>query len=250
MSYKNIIVIGFGSISKQVFNIAKEYFKDNNVEYISSSYNLKEKDKEELDKLFNSLENNLIISANNFYIFKDECINKNKIINYHNSLLPKHKGTHAHVFAIFDGDDKTGITWHIVTKEIDKGSIIYSASLPIEKEDTAISLITKQQELALNGLNFALDNLINKKFMEQDPLIKGSFHKRSDLPNNGIFDKSFDFNKMCLFLRAMDCGRGMFRSFPLPRIQIKDTFFNIDKYEIHEDEIILSVNKEILTFRR
>ncbi len=250
MLYQNIIVIGFGSISKQAFNIVKDYFKETHVEYIASAYTLKVEEKEKLDTLFNSLENNLIISVNNFYIFQDECINKNTIINYHNSLLPKHKGTNAHVFAIFDGDDKTGITWHMVIKEVDKGSIIYSASLNIEKDDTAISLITKQQNLALDSLKLALDNLANKKFTKQDSLIKGSFHKRSDLPNNGIFDTNFDFNKMSLFLRAMDCGRGIFRAFPLPKIQIKDTFFNIDKYEIHEDEIILSVNKEILTFRR
>ncbi len=250
ISYNNIVVIGFGSISKQAFNIVKDYFKETHVEYIASSFILKAEEKEKLNTLFNSLENNLIISVNNFYIFQDDCINKNTIINYHNAILPKHKGINAHVFAIFDGDDKTGITWHMVTNKLDCGDLVYQDSFFIDKFDTAISLITKQQNLALDSLKLALDNLANKKFTKQDSLIKGSFHKRSDLPNNGIFDTNFDFNKMSLFLRAMDCGRGIFRAFPLPKIQIKDTFFNIDKYEIHEDEIILSVDKKNLTFRR
>ena len=77
---------------------------------------------------------------------------KNKIINIHPSLLPKHGGKGMYGLnvhsAVLNAKDKTsGITIHYVNDDYDKGKVLFQASLAVELNDSAISLSQKIQEL-------------------------------------------------------------------------------------------------------
>lgn len=70
---------------------------------------------------------------------------RNRIINIHPSLLPKHGGqgmygraVHAAVLAA--GDAVTGVTVHLVNAEYDEGRILAQCELPVEKGDTVETL--------------------------------------------------------------------------------------------------------------
>ena len=54
----------------------------------------------------------LVVSAVNTYLFQPWFLQQEHIttINYHNALLPRHRGRNAESWAIFDGDEETGIT--------------------------------------------------------------------------------------------------------------------------------------------
>lgn len=65
---------------------------------------------------------------------------KDKILNIHPSLLPKHKGLNPHQNAIDAGDKYSGCTVHVVTEEVDSGQIIMQSLVEIKKYDTAESL--------------------------------------------------------------------------------------------------------------
>ncbi len=59
---------------------------------------------------------------------------KNKIINIHPSLLPLYKGLNG-IEKSFDMKDKyTGVTIHLINKEIDSGTILFQKSLKIKKD--------------------------------------------------------------------------------------------------------------------
>lgn len=63
-----------------------------------------------------------------------------RIVNVHPSLLPLHKGANAPQLALEAGDRETGCTVHLVTSEIDAGTILAQARVPVLKNDTAESL--------------------------------------------------------------------------------------------------------------
>ncbi len=67
-----------------------------------------------------------------------------KTIQYHPSLLPKHRGRSAINHAIINGDNKTGITIFWVDKGIDTGPILLQKSVPIGPNDTLNSLYRDQ----------------------------------------------------------------------------------------------------------
>lgn len=65
---------------------------------------------------------------------------KNRILNLHPSLLPAFKGAHAIRDAYEYGVRWTGITIHIVTKELDCGPIITQQPVPVYDDDDLRSL--------------------------------------------------------------------------------------------------------------
>ncbi len=78
---------------------------------------------------------------------------KNRILNIHPSLLPRHGGKgmygiHVHRAVIASGDKKTGISVHLVSEEYDKGLLLAQKEIPVFVEDTAESLQkrVKQEE--------------------------------------------------------------------------------------------------------
>ena len=75
-----------------------------------------------------------IICAGTTIIIPQKILNscKNGAINFHPSLLPKHRGRYSTVHAIFNGEKNTGVTCHWISSEIDKGNIIYQKNLKLE----------------------------------------------------------------------------------------------------------------------
>ena len=63
-----------------------------------------------------------------------------KIINIHPSLLPSFKGVKAVEQALEAGVKITGCTVHLVSPEVDSGTILCQAAVPILSSDTAATL--------------------------------------------------------------------------------------------------------------
>ena len=68
---------------------------------------------------------------------------KGKILNIHQSLLPKYKGLNTHQRAISNGEKYSGCTVHFVNSNLDSGKIILQKKVKINKFDTAKSLAKK-----------------------------------------------------------------------------------------------------------
>jgi phosphoribosylglycinamide formyltransferase-1 len=63
-----------------------------------------------------------------------------RLLNIHPSLLPKYPGLHTHQRALDAGDSEAGATVHFVTEELDGGSAIIQARVPIMPGDDASAL--------------------------------------------------------------------------------------------------------------
>lgn len=252
--FENIIVVGMGRVANECCKIAAGFF-----DFAAIRVGFKNEvgldillAKDERDAYFNSLKNSLIISANNFYIFKQECIKNNLIINYHNSLLPKHKGVNAHVWAIFDADDTAGISWHVVDEGIDTGGIITQASLKISDNMSSAKLLLAQHALAISSFKDTLCTLKNHGYKADKfkKVVGGEYHFLYDLPSNGLLDISRDFDYIARTLLAFDVGA--FRA-SLPRlcVDILNERRQVEFYELSDDCIKLSLSGKVeLVLRR
>lgn len=238
--FKSIIVIGQGKVAKECAKIAGDKFGNTQLLEVSHIANL--------DEYFNALQNHLIISANNTYIFKPKCVENNTIINYHNALLPNHRGVNAHIWAIWCGDEKSGITWHKVDSGIDSGEILIQKEIVIDGM-SAKELLLAQHRLAIASFS----QLVQADFMPlckaiNDPNI-GDMHKKSDLPNGGILDLEWSSDMVIKFLRAFDIVG--FGDIPRPRLIHNGKFVEIDYYEIDSNEIKITLkNRENLTIKK
>lgn len=100
-------------------------------------------------------------------------------INVHASLLPKHRGSAPVQWAILNGDSTTGVTTMLTDKGIDTGKMLLKAECPIEKYDTAETLLNKLSkigaELLIETLN-NFENIVpeqqNDELSTYDPMLK------------------------------------------------------------------------------
>ncbi|MCM8760749.1 MAG: methionyl-tRNA formyltransferase [Candidatus Omnitrophica bacterium] len=105
-------------------------------------------------------------------ILKKEIISIPKIysINIHGSLLPKYRGAAPTNWAIIEGERITGVTVIRMNERMDEGDIILKKEIPIEEEDTNITLTEKLSDTSALALLEAIDLIASKKekFEKQD----------------------------------------------------------------------------------
>jgi len=100
-------------------------------------------------KKLDELSVELVVMAGWMRIVGEEIINRfqNRIINIHPSLLPSFKGIDAIQQAIDKRVTISGCTVHYVQKEVDSGSIIIQAAVPIKEEDSKETLKKRIQKM-------------------------------------------------------------------------------------------------------
>jgi methionyl-tRNA formyltransferase len=105
---------------------------------------------------------------------------KRETVNFHYSILPKHKGVNPVNWSINNGDDFSGVTIHLVNSQIDNGKIIGQSRVKIEITDDSFSLLKK---IDLEAYKLFLDlwsqrNQWSEMAFEQFKL--DSYHSRID----------------------------------------------------------------------
>lgn len=68
---------------------------------------------------------------------------RGRMLNIHPSLLPRYKGLHTHACALEAGDAEHGASVHFVIPELDAGSVIAQAVVPIAPDDDADTLAAR-----------------------------------------------------------------------------------------------------------
>jgi len=66
------------------------------------------------------------------------------MLNIHPSLLPKYQGLNTYQRALENGDDKHGVSIHVVTPELDSGPVILQAEYDINSTDDITSMQHKR----------------------------------------------------------------------------------------------------------
>lgn len=68
---------------------------------------------------------------------------RGRLLNIHPSLLPKYRGLRTHARALGAGELEHGASVHFVIPELDAGTVIAQATVPVHADDTADALATR-----------------------------------------------------------------------------------------------------------
>jgi methionyl-tRNA formyltransferase len=80
-------------------------------------------------------------------------------INFHDALLPRHRGPNATGWVFRMDDAETGVTIHRITPEFDAGPILAQARVPVTDDDTWSTLLSQFAEHMPGLLRQALERI-------------------------------------------------------------------------------------------
>ncbi len=86
-------------------------------------------------------------------------IPKYGVVNVHASLLPRYRGAAPIVWAILNGEKKTGVTTMLLDEGMDTGDILLQAETPIEKDETGEMLRNRLASLGAQLLSQTLEKM-------------------------------------------------------------------------------------------
>jgi UDP-4-amino-4-deoxy-L-arabinose formyltransferase/UDP-glucuronic acid dehydrogenase (UDP-4-keto-hexauronic acid decarboxylating) len=126
----------------------------------------------------------LLLSVYYTQIFKAEllaCIH-GPAINFHPSLLPRHRGTAPLIWALVDGDREAGVTAHEIALGVDTGAIVDQVRFLIEPTDTGYGLQEKATRVVRQMVDALLTRLASGQGLPTAQPQSGdaSYHSRRD----------------------------------------------------------------------
>lgn len=145
----------------------------------------------------------MVVSVGYLHILSGRTLRglRGKAINCHYSLLPRHRGRSPVPWAILDGDERTGVTWHWIDTGIDTGRVLLRLPTSIRQDDTQASLFSRLHTLAAASFETALDMAANGD-SGTPQTGAGSYH-RPGPPYGGKIDPSWPDDQVERFIRAM-----------------------------------------------
>mmetsp|Transcript_72515 Transcript_72515/g.125810 ORF Transcript_72515/g.125810 Transcript_72515/m.125810 type:complete len:345 (-) Transcript_72515:126-1160(-) len=126
-------------------------------------------------------------------------------INFHPSLLPRHRGSLTQFWAVFEGDQEAGTTCHRMVHDFDAGRILDQEAVPLVVDETALSLSRK---IAM-AIEHCFKRVI-RAFLQSGALPRGRqwnvdefpYHFKK-IPRGGVIDPTWPDDKVDRFIRAM-----------------------------------------------
>lgn len=169
-------------------------------------------DKRELGRYLGEIqEKTLIVSASNNFLFPAALVERKHItiINFHNALLPDYPGRNAPSWVIYQGEERTGITWHYVTAGVDEGNIIIQKSCEIGPDTKAYELTERLMDLACEGYYECFDSVLQENAVARPQGFSPErrMYRSGEIPGNGFLDLTEEPDKLYRLLRSVDYGK-------------------------------------------
>ena len=129
-------------------------------------------------------------------------------VNFHDGPLPRYAGLNAPNWALIEGADSYGITWHMIEGGIDEGDILAQRLFDVAADDTAFSLNSKCYAAAMDSFGTVIDQLEAGTLNRQpQDLSQRSYYARSDRPAAGaLIDFIAPAAAITRLVRALDFG--------------------------------------------
>jgi methionyl-tRNA formyltransferase len=124
-----------------------------------------------------------------------------KIFNLHPSLLPVYRGCSSLTWAMVNGENQAGFTFHYIDEGCDTGRILVQQVVAIEPWDTQGTLYSRVQYEAMRHFSNVVERVVaGEPGAEQQGV--PSYFKRG-CPHDGQIDPAWDAPTVARFLRAM-----------------------------------------------
>ncbi len=143
-------------------------------------------------------------------------------VNLHPSLLPRHRGPAPIQWAIYAGDQKTGVTTMLLDEGMDTGPILLQRATPIDPREHAPQL---EARLALMGAELMIETLAGLANRTVHP--KPQDHSQATVTPKlerkmGRVDWNLTADELARRCRAFDPWPGLFCNFRGGRLKIHD----------------------------
>lgn len=251
--YKNYNLVGIltqpdkprGRGLKIKYSPTKEFAIKNNIPLFQPE---KLKDKEFIENL-KKLSPDFILDVAYGKIFPDEIINipSECAINIHPSLLPGYKGASPIRWVLINGETITGVSAHIMTKQIDAGKIIYQVEVPIDLNETYGSLYEKLAIKSAEIIPIVFSRYFEKKFISDtaDRYKIKNFYARKMEHNDFKIDWNRSSEEIYNLIRASYPKPGTFTYYKKSVIKIYEAeIMQVNRNEFKPGEIIRADIKE------
>ncbi len=242
----------------KIVAIFTDYNSESIIKY-ADSMNIKifkgnpRKQKDKLERFLIEIgKSDLIFSINYLFIIEKILIDYPRLfaLNIHGSLLPKYRGRTPHVWAIINGENKTGITVHKIDEGVDTGDILLQKEINIEEKDTGNDILQKYNliypELVEESIKLVIKNKAN--FYKQNNLKATYFGKRT--PNDGEINWNWSKERIYNWVRAQASPYpGAFTFYKNKKIIIDKIEFSDYGFTFNDKngKILNSLNKIIKT---
>ncbi|MEQ9258488.1 MAG: LLM class flavin-dependent oxidoreductase [Roseovarius sp.] len=140
-------------------------------------------------------------------------------INFHDGPLPDYAGLNTPAWALLNGRDSHGVSWHLMQARADTGDLLVTREVPIGPEETAHSLNSKCYAAGLESFADLLAQL-EAGALERHPqeLTGRSYFGGAKRPHAaGYIDLSRPAAELAATARALDFG-GYWQPLGLPKL--------------------------------
>ena len=129
-------------------------------------------------------------------------------VNFHDGPLPRYAGMHVTSWAIMRQERRHGVTWHLMTGEVDAGPILMQQAVPIAPDDTALTLNAKCYDAALESFSALVDALASGSMMprEQELAQRTYFPRALRPPAAAVIDWEVPTAEISALVRGLDFG--------------------------------------------
>jgi natural product biosynthesis luciferase-like monooxygenase protein len=129
-------------------------------------------------------------------------------INFHDGPLPRYAGLNAPAWALIHRERDYGITWHLMTADIDAGDVLKQLTLQINADETSLSLNTRCFALAIESFGALTDELASGSSVRTPQTKEGhSYFGRYARPSAAsVIDWEAPAASIAALVRAFDFG--------------------------------------------
>jgi UDP-4-amino-4-deoxy-L-arabinose formyltransferase/UDP-glucuronic acid dehydrogenase (UDP-4-keto-hexauronic acid decarboxylating) len=149
-----------------------------------------------------------------------------RAFNLHPALLPKYRGCSSLTWAMTNGEELVGYSYHYLVKEVDAGNIIIQKPMKVHNYDTQTTLFNRVMFEALNDFSYACDLVMDDfEGLEQNHE-KATYYKRG-APHDGVIGEDWSVDRVEKFIRAMTHPPLPYATFRGHEIQTLDDYFKV-----------------------
>jgi methionyl-tRNA formyltransferase len=124
-------------------------------------------------------------------------------VNFHDGPLPRYAGLNPAAWALLNNEPRHGVTWHLITPEIDAGHIISQEMFDIQKAWSVLDLISACMRQGSDLFRLMLPRLLDRSYsLQPQDLSKRTYFSRASRPFGGTVPLSSGAEQLARLARA------------------------------------------------
>ncbi|WP_105434722.1 MupA/Atu3671 family FMN-dependent luciferase-like monooxygenase [Neorhizobium tomejilense] len=159
--------------------------------------------------------------------------------NFHDGLLPDMAGLNTPAWAILEGHDRHGITWHAITEGIDEGDIYVQQHFEISADETALTLNTKCFEAGIATFADMLGDIERGtlKPRRQDFATRTYYGQLKRPSAASTLDFTASAGELSRLVRGLDFGPTYLNPLATPKVRFGDDVFTVRNLRVLDGEL-------------